>query len=311
MHPSHFLHSPSASLRRRDALRVSPASSLHGTHTCLVPQRPPHRRPRPLSQACEGSHALGVVCVSPEDYSPTALGFAKAGPFRARFRLESIAALQEAWSERGGTLLVRVAPARVAVPELARAWGATRVVCHEHATREEIDEEAAVERGLERDNLSLERTWGATLYHPADVPPFEDGFPRVFTRFRKACEKGALVRPPLDPPATIPGPGADVPASDPLPTLASLGLDEPPLDARAYDLRGGEAAARARVSAWAWDDDALGRYKETRNGLLGQGYSSVLALARARLPLSPPSLRGRACVRGRARREQQHILADL
>ena len=48
----------------------------------------------PLSQACEGSHALGVVCVSPEDYSPTALGFAKAGPFRARFRLESIAALQ-------------------------------------------------------------------------------------------------------------------------------------------------------------------------------------------------------------------------
>ena len=82
----------------------------------------------PLSQACEGSHALGVVCVSPEDYSPTALGFAKAGPFRARFRLESIAALQEAWSERGGTLLVRVAPARVAVPELARAWGATRVV---------------------------------------------------------------------------------------------------------------------------------------------------------------------------------------
>ena len=38
---------------------------------------------------------------------------------------------------------------------------------------------------------------------------------------------------PLDPPETIPGPGADVPASDPLPTLASLGLDDPPLDARA------------------------------------------------------------------------------
>lgn len=247
---------------------------------------------RPLREACERGAVLGVVPIDPARFAPVeidghALGFAKTGPFRARFWLESIAALRREWEARGGRLIVRVGPASEVVARVAAEWGASRVVCHEEPCREELDEAAEVSAALDAQGARLDLVWGATLYDPSDLPEFEGGFPNVFTTFRKACEAGSRVPAPLGAPGTIPAADALAPPAGAIPTLADLGVPEPSEDPRSFGLRGGEAAGRARMHAWAWEAQRLRRYKETRNGLLGEAYSSKYSPWLAHGCLSP------------------------
>jgi deoxyribodipyrimidine photo-lyase len=77
---------------------------------------------------------------------------------------------------------------------------------------------------------------------------------------------------------------SDVIDPGPVPTPATLpGLDDEavaaaespdPADRGVLPFEGGESAALDRVDAYLWADDRLREYKETRNGMLGEGYSS-------------------------------------
>ena len=96
--------------------------------------------------------------------------------------------------------------------------------------------------------------------------------PAIFTEFRKAVEKQATVRPLVASPIQLPKP--PVPAGN-LPSLEELGYTLPKIDPRqAMAFKGGERAGLARVQQYYWEEDRLRTYKDTRNGLLGQGYSS-------------------------------------
>lgn len=50
---------------------------------------------------------------------------------------------------------------------------------------------------------------------------------------------------------------------------------ELPMDHRtAFPFAGGETAGLARVKNYLWDTNNVANYKETRNGLLGEAYST-------------------------------------
>jgi deoxyribodipyrimidine photo-lyase len=55
----------------------------------------------------------------------------------------------------------------------------------------------------------------------------------------------------------------------------------------ALPFRGGETAALERLHRYIWTDRRLSTYKETRNGLLGEAYSSKLSMWLAQGALSP------------------------
>ena len=137
----------------------------------------------------------------------------------------------------------------------------------------------------------VQTDWGATLYHPDDLPFAVAQLPKVFTQFRKQVEHDSTVRAALPTPPQLP----PVPTSlDPgaIPTLASLGLAAAAPDQRAVlAFVGGETAGLARLQDYVWEADCLKGYKQTRNGLLGANYSSKFSPWLALGCLSPRQIK--------------------
>lgn len=231
----------------------------------------------PLFRAIESqpSHLALVYCIDPRQFEKTSLcGFPKTGAYRARFLLESLADLSHALRKRGNDLLVVMGRPEDVLPDIASRIRAKLVAFHEEATHEELQVDRAVANALKDRSIALKSYWGSTLFHRDDLPFEVERLPRVFTQFRVRCEQAAKIRPPLASPKSLPPPPPGLKFRE-LPSLADLGLEDPPEDSRAVmRFRGGESAAMARLDDWFWRDDRLRHYKLTRNGLTGADYSS-------------------------------------
>ncbi|CAI5523427.1 unnamed protein product, partial [Closterium sp. Naga37s-1] len=253
--------------------------------------------------------AVPVYCFDPRCFSTTHhFGFPKMAAHRARFLLESVADMRQGLRGMGSELVVRVGPPETVLPELVAALNAHLVV----ARAETTDEELRVERNLKHalNNVTITRAtggpitaqerpaadtangrrpkldliWGLTMYHVDDLPFAPAALPDVYTHFRKAVETKAKVRPPLTMPASL-GPFLSAEAVDrigglgSLPSLADLGIDDPPpQDPRGVlPFKGGETAALGRVEEYVWQRECIKEYKLTRNGMLGADYSTKLS----------------------------------
>ena len=242
----------------------------------------------PLHRAIEqGADVILLYCFDPRHFGETSFGFKKTGSYRAQFLLETVADLREQVQALGSDLLVRQGKPEDEVPTIAEALKVDAVYWHEEVTSEEITVEKGVEEGLRSRRINYEVYWGATLYHPDDLPFEIKRLPEVFTQFRKAVEKESQVFPPFDAPTKLaPLPeGVEV---GKLPTLQDLGLEHQPIDEKGVlPFKGGERAALERLQHYFWDADRLKVYKETRNGMLGADYSSKFSAWLANGSLSP------------------------
>ena len=96
--------------------------------------------------------------------------------------------------------------------------------------------------------------------------------PDVFTDFRKKTEKESKIRPCIAQPTQIKSP---VLPQTKIPTITELGLELTPLDSRSVlQFKGGEKEALNRLNHFFYEIKALGTYKETRNEMIGESYSS-------------------------------------
>ncbi|MEM9987540.1 MAG: DASH family cryptochrome, partial [Bacteroidota bacterium] len=227
-----------------------------------------------------------VYCFDPRHFEETSFGFAKTGPFRAKFLLESVLNLRERLRSKGGDLLIAHGRPEEVLPTLAQRYSAEGVFAHKEATEEETQVEKRLENALFAQGITLELTWGSTLYHLHDLPMPITALPEVFTQFRKQVEKMASVRDVFPTPEQITVPG-NLDAGQ-IPSLEDLGLSTPRQDPRAVlSYQGGEVAGLERLQDYLWEDDLLKEYKETRNGLLGADYSSKFSAWLALGCLSP------------------------
>lgn len=260
----------------------------------------------------DGDTLLPVFIFPARLFSTTSFGFARVGPHRAQFLLETLEDLRRALQDRGSDLLVfRGEPGRI-LPALARGYGATEIHFQDEAGTEEAAEVAALEATAAgtADSAApraggphLRRHYGQTLYHPEDLPFAVDDMPLVYTDFRKAVEKRAELRRTYETPEALPplpAPRGEIEArlgelpevTPGLPGVEELsGSPAPEPDPRAaIRFHGGESAARERLNAYFWERDRLRRYKYTRNGLLGADYSSKFSPWLANGSLSPRSI---------------------
>lgn len=227
----------------------------------------------------DGARVVLLYCVDPRHFRTLDGGWPKTGPFRARFLIESLHALREAAREIGGELVVCSGAPEQVVPEVAASSGATHVFWHQEFAPEEHDVQREVARALERQSIQTRTFSGHTLVHQDDIPFALHEVPDTFSQYRNLVEKRGVprvvIREPLPAPAaldTVPLPAGEIPS------LQSLGLSEPAQDVRSlFSFKGGEAAARARLTRWFWNADRLRTYKTTRNGLLDTGDSSRLS----------------------------------
>lgn len=231
----------------------------------------------PLVEACRlARHLIPVYVLDPVQWGPSPWGFPRMSPRRVQFLLEALADLKAGLESRGSSLIVRVGRPQDVIPQLAQEHAVDEILLHEEVCDEELRDERRVKKNLPK-RTTMRTFWGSTLLHIDDLPMKINRLPEVFTQFRKTVEDRVRPRPPLPTPSSVPPlpTGCTVPA---LPTLESLGLTPMPVDRRAqFTYRGGMTAGMQRVEHWMWRDNCLQQYKDTRNGMVGENYSSRLA----------------------------------
>lgn len=242
----------------------------------------------PLHRALENkAEVIPLYCFDPRHFGETSFGFAKTGSYRAQFLLETIADLRQSYQAKGSNLVIRQGKPEDEIPTLVKALNIDAVYWHEEVTAEETAVEQGVEKALNTLKVASEVYWGATLFHPDDLPFELKKLPEVFTQFRKAAEKESQIFLPFPVPDKLPVLPADIQPGE-LPKLSDLGLEEQSIDPKGVLLfKGGETAALERLQHYFWDADRLQVYKETRNGMLGADYSSKFSPWLANGSLSP------------------------
>jgi deoxyribodipyrimidine photo-lyase len=228
----------------------------------------------PLAEALkQNTQIVPVYCFDPRQFGKTSFGFPKTGKFRAQFLLEGVADLRSRLQALGSNLVVRIGKPEEILPKLAKEVEAKALYFYEEVASEELRVEAAVIGALEPLELEIQSFWGATLFHPEDLPFTIERLPEVFTDFRKQVEAGSSVVPVFVTPTKLPSlSNLDTGI---MPTLEDFDLAAPEFDERAVmRFQGGEQAGMARLKEYFWEKSLLKTYKETRNGMLGADYSS-------------------------------------
>lgn len=215
---------------------------------------------------------LPVYCIDEKHFQTTEFGFKKTGVFRAQFLLESLADLDNSLRELGSGLIVVKGSPEIELFKLAEKYQVQKVYAKTQVGYEELVVQSKVGIELKKINATLETIDTTTLYHEKDLPFSINAIPDVFTDFRKRAEKDGKIRNVIPAPAFITSPPFE---KLNLPSLSELGLENYVIDCRAvYSFKGGEIAGNNRVCNYLFETHAIANYKETRNGMIGENYSS-------------------------------------
>ena len=215
-----------------------------------------------------GKDILPVYVFDESRWKENEFGIARTGSFRTQFLLESLNDLKIAIEKIGGQLTILKGNVAAELGQLVQDSGAQAIYAENEHTSDEVDEEQEI-----ASIVPLVLTEGKTLFHPDDLP-YDDisDLPDIFTQFRKHAEKRSRVREELEAPQDVPF--VDGGSFD-LPDWQWFEQDAPEMDdRRAHGFKGGTEAAWERLNQYFWDRKGLSTYKETRNGLIGEDYSS-------------------------------------
>lgn len=193
------------------------------------------------------------------------------GPFRKAFLGQSLQNLEQKLTGLGSGLCLMKGRAENILPELMTQHGADTLIFEKEDTAFEMQVERQIRRKIPA--LNIETWYGKTLLNPDGLPFDLTDLPQVFTEFRKRVEKkGISVE-------SMPA----IQALPPMPELAAeFSVDwasifnpvQLPDERTAFPFQGGEDNALARLHDYVWERKLASNYKNTRNGLVGEDYST-------------------------------------
>ena len=238
-----------------------------------------------LLRANESSDRLVCVFIYDEIIHYEQHGIESLGPYRANFLWESLVALRKALNALGNDLIILKGDAAKTLRELRDQTKAKTIIAqHESGYCEQLQETAV------RKFCELEIIGGTTLLDINTLPSEPASLPNSYILFRRMIEanwneKPWAVSDCCSPPSILP----------PQPENLSIkGLNQNPIGnsrqsshKAAFMFKGGEKAALERLNSFIWNESGLENYKETRNQLLGENYSSKLSPWLANGCLSP------------------------
>ncbi|MBB2494370.1 DASH family cryptochrome [Aquipseudomonas ullengensis] len=227
-----------------------------------------------LQAALAADRLLPVYVLDTDALQPGPLGNPRLGVHRARFLLESLAALDGELRQRGSALMLIKGHAEQVLPRLVEQFALQEVLTLEEIAPEERAQLAAVRSAL--GEVPLRELNGNHLLRSEELPCRIEELPQVYSQFRELVEQRLPVFQPRPAPARLPAlPEGAESYCNPLPSLSQLGLGEPLSVANsAFPFSGGEPAAQARLRDYLWLSQGVRQYKDTRNGLIGSEYSS-------------------------------------
>lgn len=148
-----------------------------------------------------GWEIIPCYCFDPRQFGTTAFGFPKTGSYRAQFLLESLADLRRSLQALGSDLVIRQGYPEVILPELIQQLKADSFAYHREVTTEETSVEARLKAALQPLGTDVQTAWGATLFHPEDLPL---GWAR-FLKFLRSFVRRSKSRSPCATASPLPG----------------------------------------------------------------------------------------------------------
>jgi deoxyribodipyrimidine photo-lyase len=201
--------------------------------------------------------------------------FKKSGAKRTQFLIEAVKNLKENLQQIGSDLIIKTGLPENIIPELCKQYLVKEVVYHKEVAPEEVSVEENLKSNLFKSGVETTEIWGSTLTHHDDLPFPLTKIPSVFTKYKNLIECNCEVRNLISKPKYLPL--LELQYTGNVPTLEQLGYinDEFNVkDKSIMSFEGGESAALARLHYYFWEKDLLKSYETTRNGLLGDQYSS-------------------------------------
>ncbi len=237
-----------------------------------------------LSEAVKGNKVVYPLYVLDERLlNHSFMGVERLGVHRLRFLLESLRDLKSSLQSLGSDLFFFIGDPSTILQRQYEEWACSALYAQQGVAIDETN----LERELS-EQLNARWYWGSTLYHLDDLPMTIEELPKIYTEFRKAVEKQAIIRELVAAPVII---ETEKHQQTQIPTLEDLGFETPVVDDRAVELfLGGETAGKRRLHYYLWEKELLSEYKNTRNGLIGGDYSSKFSPWLAQGCLSPRTI---------------------
>ena len=226
-----------------------------------------------LSKSIEESDkTIGYINIDPKDFKESRFGFKKIEKFRAKFILESISDLKKNLEKLNITLIITHEDLGLSINKVINKYHIDNIYTQREWTRDEIIQEKNIPN-----DINLIRDFDQFMYSPNDVSEIYEKIPRGFSNFRKKCEKLLTIRDILPCPKQLNIHNQIDEVFD-VPSLPDLGFENFEVhEDSVFKFSGGENSGINRVNEYFFNSKNISQYKLTRNGLLGENYSSKIS----------------------------------
>lgn len=215
---------------------------------------------------------LAVYVFDDREFKSSQFGSRKTGKYRAKFLMETVEDLKNNFTRKNIPFLIKRGDTSTVFKKLADRFEITKIFCQEEWTREETIKENEIRKVLP--SAVWDKSYSQFLVHPFFVFKIIEKIPMLFTAFRQKIEKNLLIRPEFNT-AHLGYERSGIEVESDEISLELLGYDGFETDKRsAFPFRGGETEGLKRLESYFLETHNLSRYKETRNGLIGDDYSS-------------------------------------
>ena len=217
----------------------------------------------------ESDNVIGFINIDPKIFISTKYGFKKTEKYRAKFLLETISDLKSQLEILNISLIITHRDFGQSINEIIDQYGITNIYTQTEWTRDELIEESFIP-----DEINLIKDFDQFLFSPNDVSSLYDNIPRGFSNFRKKCEKYLSVNDTLSIPKSLSSDNK-ISIEHPIPSLSDLGFKDFEVHKDSvFRFKGGEINAKNRIRNYFFETRNVSTYKLTRNGLIGEDYSS-------------------------------------
>jgi len=217
----------------------------------------------------QSDNVIGFINIDPKIFLSTKYGFKKTEKYRAKFLLETISDLKSQLEILNISLIITHRDFGQSINEIISQYEITNIYTQTEWTRDELIEESFIP-----DEINLIKDFDQFLFSPNDVRSLYDNIPRGFSNFRKKCEKYLSVNDTLSVPKSL-NSDNKISIEYPIPSLSDLGFKDFEVHKDSvFRFKGGEKNAKNRIRNYFFETRNVSTYKLTRNGLIGEDYSS-------------------------------------
>ena len=223
-----------------------------------------------LTKAINNSeNVIGFINIDPKNFLSTKYGFKKTEKYRVKFLLETISDLKSQLDKLNISLIITHKDFGQSINEIINQFEVTSIYTQTEWTRDELKEESFIP-----EEINLIKDFDQFLFSPNDVRSLYDNIPRGFSNFRKKCEKYLSVNDTLSIPKSL-NSDNKISIDYPIPSLSDLGFKDFEVHKDSvFRFKGGETNAKNRIRNYFFETRNVSKYKLTRNGLIGEDYSS-------------------------------------